>query len=74
MISYSNKAITQLISAAISQRFVVECLRWPYQAKVMNRLEIQSRAAARRASGFVPGAVYPPIPMKPLSQPTDRLL
>lgn len=50
---YSKKAMPQLVSAAISQGLPFRLFRWPYQAKVMKRLEQQSRAAVCNQTGMM---------------------
>src|SRR5882672_7848875 len=45
---YSNSAMPQDTSAAITHGFEPRCLRCPYQAKVMNKLDAPSRSVVIR--------------------------
>jgi hypothetical protein len=48
---YSNKAMLQLINAAIHQALLSRSLMSPYQAKVMNTLEPTSKRVVCRGTG-----------------------
>ncbi|MNR55032.1 hypothetical protein D3C85_1753330 [compost metagenome] len=52
MIRYSNRAIPQLISAAMIHGLPLRVFRCPYQAKVMKMLDRLSRAAVCIQTGM----------------------
>src|ERR1022692_1201314 len=72
---YSNRAMPQLAIAAIHHELPCMLRKWPYQAKVMKRLEPVRRIAALSAGccsmkvGMAEKEVQGEVPLSPIAPP-----